>query len=203
LTRLHLLVVALVLAAVAAVGGVAATASAQTCDPNYGCDNPSTTAASTTSTPTTAPTEGTPSCSLSASSATPGSRVDVLVQSVPDGTSIDILFGGNVVAHGTAGASSAATKGSIGLSFTVPSVPPGSYPVEAVGAGVNLECGAGDGADGFGVLGTGGEQGGDQGRGGGSLARTGIAVGVLVAVAIGLIVVGRVVLAGSRRRQRA
>jgi hypothetical protein len=87
------------------------------------------------------------------------------------------------------------------LSFTVPVLDPGRYSLVVVGINFQADCAAASG--GFGVLGTGVEAPrGGGGVGPGSLARTGIAVALLVAIGVALIVVGRGVLEASRRRRR-
>jgi hypothetical protein len=204
--RALLATVVLALTALVTVTG-AAPASAQACDPNYGCLPTTTTLAAGTL----------PECDVSAEAAQSGTRVDATVTNVPDGTSVDLLFGGTVVASETAGsgatARAAATPGfsDIAFAFNVPSVPPGNYTLEASGPAFHAQCLAGDGFEvlaasannGGGNGGGNGSGGGGGGIGGGSLARTGLEIGLLLAVAIGLVLVGRTVLEGSRRTRAA
>lgn len=181
---------------VALVPILATTAAAQQCDPVYGC-SPS------TSVPTTPPA----SCSLSAELASGGQIVTATVANAPAGAAIQITLDGVPAGSGVADAA-----GSASISFTVPEgIAPGSHAVFAVGAGFSASCGA------FSVSGVasevventppGGpttvESGGvERGRSGGGLARTGIEVAALLAIALLLIVVGRHLVAAERRRRR-
>ena len=190
---------AVLLSCLAGIGS--AVAQAQQCDPNdpYGCSTTSTTGGTgSTTTETTTPTTARPpiTCTASPLSAEPGVRVDVTVTNVPGGTSVDLRFNGDVVDSGSA---PAGDPSDVALSVVVPAVPPASYTLIAVGADFQAECAAG----GFAVVAATGVPRGDTGSGPGSLARTGIAVALLVAIGVALIVVGRVVLEAARRRRRA
>lgn len=191
-----------VLVAAAAVVLGAAPATAQTCDPAYGCPP---TIPSTTAPPTT--------CSVEAEIVTSGDLVDVAVFDAPANALVDLTFDGQVVATGRANASGDAT-----ITFTVPDgTGEGSHTVFAVGAGFSANCGTvqgaavlGGGEDaGGGGSGGGGSGGAGAGAGrgsdgvlGGSLARTGIEIGLLLAVALVLVLAGHRFLRSARRRRR-
>jgi LPXTG-motif cell wall-anchored protein len=135
------------------------------------------------------------------------------VSNVPVGEHVRILFDGDQVGSGDAEADAVANARSsvvrfggasvpagvatatVVIDFVVPSRPQGTYIVTAVGATFTAPCGPGIGGE-FGVLAT--TTGGDDG----SLPKTGIYVGVLVAVALALLVAGRALLVASRRRRR-
>lgn len=174
--------------------GVASAASGQE-DP-YG---------STSTTSTTAPSSD-PVCGTSLESAQVGASVTATVSNVPPGTTVRILFNGSEVASGTADVQAqsvggpvlfggvslpAQANGSVSLKFAVPDVPPGTYTIAAVGDTFTVICGSG----GFTVLGA------SQG-GGGSLARTGVFAGLLLAIALVLLLVGRALMEESKRRKR-
>lgn len=168
----------------------------------------------TTTTTTTAPPELEPACALSLTAGAPGAAASVRVTNVPFGATVRILLGGSEVARGTAplqGQSAdapvafggqvlaaQATTTTLDIAFTVPDLTPGRYLVTAVGADFTLRCGPDpDGL--FDVLGSAQGQGGGD-VGGGSLPRTGIYVGLLLAVALALFLIGRALLSASRRR---
>jgi hypothetical protein len=127
-----------------------------------------------------------------------------VASNVPAGTTVEFRLGGQPVATASSSASTAGAKADAAASFTVPNLPPGQYELTAVGPGFLVSC-TSAGGNGFGVLAEGAETPrGDTGGspGGGSLARTGITVAVLVAIALALIVLGRGVLEAGRRRRR-
>jgi hypothetical protein len=177
-----------------AVPLLASPAAAQ-CDPAYGC-GPSSTV------PTTPP----PSCSLAVELVTGGQVTNATVDNAPAGAPIQITMDGVPAGGGAADASGHAT-----VAFTVPEgIEPGTHPVFAIGAAFSASCGsvlvAGvlgnvinnprPGADGATV----GSE--DVSRGGGALARTGIEVALLLAIAGALLLVGRRLVAFERRRRR-
>lgn len=212
-------VLAFALLAVAWVDATAA--SGQECDPVYGCEP----------TTTTLLPSLLPECIISVDVAVPGQTVELTITNVPDGMTIELLFGGNVVDSGVAGGSPvlgastavgprpkaaravAAPAGAsdgfsdVALSFVVPELSPGSYTLEAVGPAFHCECLPGAG---FAVLAAqltpttlnnGG--GGTGGTGGGSLVRTGTYIGLLLAIAVALLVAGRVLQERAKRTRLA
>lgn len=187
---------AAVLVVAAAPFTAAATADAQQCDPFYGC-----------SPAPSVPPSTTPSCSTSASVATAGQVLSASVASAPAGASIQITVDGVAAGSGTADSAGSAT-----IAFTVPAgIAPGSHTVFAVGAGFSASCGelgvegvqsnvVENPAQGGGAAGD--VAGNDVARGGGSLARTGIELALLLAIALALLLVGRRMVAAERRRRR-
>ncbi len=145
-------------------------------------------------------------CTASASAGRPGDSVTVTVSNVPAGQSVRILLGGVEVARADAPAGPGETV-TVTATFTIPETPPREYLISAVGGTFTAEC-----ADGFTLVAGatidrqpgGGSAGGSGGRGsgGGALPRTGIYVGLLIAIALVLLLVGRALLEGSRRRRR-
>jgi hypothetical protein len=193
--RVVRLAAALVLA-LCALPVVASVASAQACDPAYGC----------------APTQQMPpvtvSCSLNVSTATSGQIVTATVADAPAGAGIQITVDGNPAASGTANAEGHAT---IPFTFS-PSGGSAAHPVFAVGAGFSASCGTiTNGAVAAemqtqtppGQTQTPPGTGGSSGVSGGSLARTGVELALLLAIAIVVILVGhRLVVASKRMRRR-
>jgi 5'-nucleotidase len=183
---------------VAAAPFTAATAASQQCDPFYGC-----------SPAPSVPPSTTPSCSTSASVATAGQVLSASVANAPAGASIQITVDGVAAGSGTADSAGSAT-----IAFTVPAgIAPGSHAVFAVGVGFSASCGdlSVEGVQsnvvenpGPGGGATGDVAGNDvaRGRGGGSLARTGIELALLLAIALALLVVGRRLVVAERRRRR-
>lgn len=177
---------ALVAACCIALLGVVGPAAAQ--DPYGG----------TTTTSTTEPPELEPACALSLTAGAPGASASVRVTNVPLGATVRILLGGSEVGRATAPVQGQAAVTTLDIAFTVPDLAPGRYLATAVGADFTLRCGPD--ADGlFEVLGSSQGQGG-SGVGGGSLPRTGIYVGLLLALALALFLAGRALLSASRRR---
>ena len=174
-----------------ALGAVlgAGPSAAQVCDPIYGCI------------PTSETTESVQqSCNASTPAATTGETVNVTAFNVPPNITLEFRLGGQVVAteqSGAATAFSAAAPGftDVSTSFTVPSLPPGNYELSASGPGYFASC---TDAGGFGVQ---AQQLRRDDGGGGSLARTGMTIGLLLLLAIALVAVGRAVLAASDRRR--
>jgi hypothetical protein len=166
-----------------------------------------------TTTTTVAPGE-TPSCNLDVGEGPPGAAVTATVGDVPLGTTVRILFDGQEVGRATADdtAANAASPvvvfggrtlgagtatATVEIDFVVPARDPGRYAVVAVGPAFTSTCTFGSQGD-FGVLAAGAAtDGGDEG----SLPKTGVYIGILVAIGIALVVVGRTVLAASRRRR--
>lgn len=156
------------------------------------------------STTTTAATQVSAACSLSSSAGSANAQVTATVSGVPVGEVVRILFDGDEVGRGTAEGDGQSATTTVQIGFTVPDVEQGAYSVVAVGASFSAECSAGFGT-GASVLGftvdratTGsGKVSGKSGAG--ALASTGLAVGLLVAVAIALLVVGRSLRDQSRR----
>ena len=128
------------IALIAAVPLLASTASAQQCDPAYGC-NPSTTAPSSPA-PTcnisgTVAAEGQFAAAASTHAVTGGQVLSATVVNAPAGAAITITVGGILAGSGAADAAGSAT-----ISFTVPEgLAPGTYAVFAVGAGFSCSCG--------------------------------------------------------------
>lgn len=157
------------------------------------------------STTTTAPTQVSATCELSSSSGSAGAQVTATVGGVPVGETVRMLFDGTEVGRGTAdaGDGSSATT-SVQIAFQVPEVESGTHTIAAVGASFTAECSASFGAGGASVLGFTVERGRAAGgsstaSGGGRLARTGVAIVLLVAVALALVVIGRTLLEPGRR----
>jgi len=189
----HVLATALV---IAAAPHMASTASAQQCDPAYGC---------TPSPP--APTSPAPICVVNAAFVTGGQVATVSVTGAPTAAAIQITLDGVPAGSGVAAAAGSAT-----IAFTVPDgIAPGSHAVFAVGATFSASCGAvgvegvagnvvessppgGTGAVGAGEI--------DRGVSGGALARTGIELALLLVIALVLLVAGRHLVASERRRRR-
>jgi hypothetical protein len=188
------------------VPALASAASAQVCDPVYGCP------------PVTEPGTTPPTCSINASTVAGGETVTTSVRDLTPGAAFQVTLDGSVVANGVGDAS-----GNANVSFVVPQgIGQGSHPVFVVGAGFSAGCGELTGADvGAGVIEDGsttttvaggvraGNQGQGQGQGqgegqvrAGSLARTGLEVGFLLVLAIVLLLVGQRLLAARRRRLR-
>jgi 5'-nucleotidase len=195
--RARRLVLAVVLVA-AAVPISAATATAQPCDPFYGC----------TPAPSVPPSTP-PTCSTSATVATGGQVLSASVANAPAGAAIQITIDGV-----TAGSGAADATGSATIAFTVPAgIAPGTHAVFAVGAGFSASCGdlsvegvqsnvvENPAPGGGGAAGVAGDDV-ARGRSGGSLARTGIELALLLAIALALLVVGRRLIAAERRRRR-
>lgn len=137
-------------------------------------------------------------CELSLEAGTPGDTGTATVSGVEAGQTVRLLFGGVEGGRGQAPADAADGRGAVVVAFTVPALDEGRYLVTAVSATFTVECGAGFtiGA----VLGSVVEPSADQQLG--PLPKTGVYAGVLVAIAIALLVLGRSLLAESRRRRR-
>jgi hypothetical protein len=155
-----------------------------TCDEAYGCNT------STTQTPP--PT----TCNLNTTVVTAGDTVTATVSNVAVGTQIEITFNGATVATGTA-VSDGQGSGGATISFRVPAnTAAGKYDVRAIGTGFNADCASG--AGGLQVLAAAVSNAG----GGGSLSRTGIEVGMYLAVALVLLLVGWQLVMRARARTR-
>lgn len=167
------------------------TARGTSCDPAYGCSPPP-------------PTGGlTPTCTVSATAAHRGDLVSATLTNVPVGIHVRLLFDGQQVAEGDTVATG--TTGSITLTFAVPAnASAGSHTLVFAGAGVQCDP---LGTAGFGVQVEGeqilarGDTGG-SGNSGGSLARTGVQIALLLAVAIVLFLLGSAAVRAARRRRR-
>lgn len=159
-----------------------------------------------TTTTTTAPGDA-PTCTFTLKAGLPGASGTVTVSNVPFGGTVRVLIGGTEAGRATAplqaqalGApvlfggqalpSGPATT-TLTVPFVVPKLPPGTYLVSAVGVDFTITCEDPE----FTVLGS------KAGRSG-TLPRTGIYVGLLLAVAIALTLGGRALLAESKRRKR-
>jgi hypothetical protein len=158
-------------------------ATSTTCDNGYGCPTSSTQGAIT------------PVCSLSTTSATPGTKITATITNVPPGSQISLLFDGNQVGSKTADANGGAV-----MSFTVPANASQGQGHTVVFSGAGFSCDATGGA-GFEVL----AEAVTRGGGGGSLSNTGIEVALYLAVALVLLVAGwqLVRMAKARRRRIA
>jgi hypothetical protein len=199
-----------------AVPAFVSAASAQVCDPVYGCP------------PVTEPGTTPPTCSINASTVSGGETVTASVRDLDPGAAFQVTVDGTAVANGVGDAS-----GNANVSFVVSQgIGEGSHPVFVVGAGFSASCGELTGADveagvidngsttttlagGVGAgnqgqgqgqdqgQGQGQDQGQDQGRvGAGSLARTGLEIAFLLVLAICLLLVGQRLLVARRRRLR-
>lgn len=154
------------------------------------------------STTTTEGGGGTPSCQLRTKAAAPGETVTVHLKAIARGDEVEIRLDGEPLAQATATKSGSSPRVSFDVDFVVPTdTQPGTHSVAAVGADFNASCQTGSGEDL--EVAAGAVRSGEKERGGGSLARTGMYLALLVAVALGLLVVGRAVLAESRRRARS
>ena len=146
---------------------------------------------STTQAPTLAP-----SCRLGLVAGAPGTEGEVTVENVPPGGTVRIIVDGREIGRATAPQGGAAQV-TLVVPFEVPDISPGSYPVSVVGANFTITC---VGANQLEVLAA--SEG--LGSGGGSLPRTGVYVALLVAIAVALLLLGRLLLEASRRkRERA
>ena len=137
----------------------------------------------------------TPACDLSVTAGAPGTPVRATVTGVSAGDTVRVVFDGADVGRAEAEADGAGSAAAV-VDFRVPTRPPGTYDVVAVGASFTASCGPEEGG-GFGVLSAGVSQGGRS-----PLPRTGVYVGLLLAGAAALIVFGRGILAEGRRRRR-
>jgi|GEM_PF-7017044 len=183
-------VLAVVFTAVAAGAGTAAAAPSQSCDPFYGC-------------PPGPPPSTTATCSLSSgSTVSPNESVTGHIEGVADGAEVTVRFDGAVVGQGTAHTAPGATTASADIAFTVPGdVGPGDHNVVFSGAGFSCTVTVSAVAVG-GVEVSGSEQTTGGGTSGSSLARTGIEVALLLAVALALVVAGMQFVRAARRRRR-
>jgi hypothetical protein len=141
-------------------------------------------------------------CQLRTESGEVGSRATVTVKGVTRGSTIRVLFDGQPVAEAEATAPGSSPQVNVDIDFTVPPAEPGMHEVTAVGADFSASCRTSHG-DGFDVVGEvlGAEV--TRDGGGSSLPRTGLYLGALVAVAVGLLLVGRVLVTRSKRRAAA
>lgn len=168
-------------------------------------------------TTTTAPIDFFPTCHYTLAASAPGTTASLTVTNVPFGATVRVLVGGVEAGRATAPlAAQAASAGvlfggaalpaqaattTLVIPFTVPDLPPGVYQVTAVGADFTLTCDQ----ETIEVLGGGGTDSGTDGgkdSGGlGNLPRTGIYVGLLLALALILLLVGRALTEASRRKR--
>jgi hypothetical protein len=130
-------------------------------------------------------------CDLSASRGSSGQTATATVEGVTVGETVRIVFDGEEVAR------EVATATTVVIEFTVPERPRGSYEVAAVGDTFTTSCGRTGGR--FTIVQGATTERGDAG--GGSLPRTGIYVGLLVAVALGLLLLGRALLRARHHRE--
>lgn len=165
------------LASPAGAAGRSPAAIEQTsCDPAYGCP------------PGTPPPPPSPACALSVDSAAPGTAVTASVTNAGGGASVRVTFDGVEV-----GSAVTANDGSASIRWQVPQAPNGPHQVFAVGGDFNVQCGPFTVFGGVQVAGesfTRGTGTGGTGVLGGSLARTGLQIALLVAVAVVLILLG-------------
>jgi len=143
-------------------------------------------------TTTTHPPRGPrPSCRVQGGSVTPGSTAVARVHAAPRGSTVQIFFDGERVAEGRADGPGRSQQVNTDISYTVPDVEPGSYPVTAVGASFTASCGDQRVKGGTEVD---GEQiGSETARGSGSLPTMWLAIGVLVVVALARILAGHAI----------
>lgn len=151
-----------------------------------------------TTTTTTRPGEA-PSCMLKTKSAPPGGVATVTVRGVPRNSTVRLLFDGTQVAEADATGPGNSPTVHVDMSFTVPlDATEGPHDVVAVGVNFSVTCKTGNG-EGFQVLAAEFSRG---GGGGGSLPKTGIYVLVFLALAVALLLLGRVLVEEARRRRR-
>ena len=155
-------------------------------------------------TTTSAPPGQTPSCLLRTEAGAVGSRASVTVRSVARGSTVRLLFDGRQVASAEATGPGNSARTNVDIDFTVPEAQPGMHEVTAVGADFTASCRTSHG-DGFEVVADGEVLGATVTRdqGGSSLPKTGVYLGILLATAVGLLLLGRALLAGSKRRAGA
>jgi hypothetical protein len=153
-------------------------------------------------TTTEAPPQGaTATCELSSGDGQPGESETATVANVPAGEVVRILFGGTEVGRSEAPPGPDAFT-TVSITFTIPDVSADTYVVTGVGDTFSAECSASF----LIVAGEGLERpdsdggGGGSTIGGGSLPRTGIYVGLLLVTAFVLLLIGRAMVEGSRRR---
>ena len=135
-----------------------------------------------------------PSCRLRETTASPGGTATARVHAAPRGSDVEIRFDGAVVAEETATGPGTSQQVNVDIEFAVPSdAPEGDHAVTAVGADFTVSCG---------TLTTSGQVLGasEEREQGGSLPKTGVYVALLLVVGFVLVLVGRVLLAASRRR---
>lgn len=164
-----------------------------------------------TTTTTTDPGSLVPNCELGLEAALPGASATLIVRNVPPGGVVRVIIGGEEAGRATAplqgqSAGSPVLLGGIALPaqsavtdlevpFVVPDLSPGLHLVTAVGANFTITCDT----ENIEVLAT------QQGRrpASGSLAFTGIYLGLFLVVALALFLIGRALLKASRRRREA
>jgi len=121
-------------------------------------------------------------------------RATAEAEVVANATGAAVLFGGVALPAGRA-------TTTVEIDFVVPERPPGEYLVSAVGDTFTRECGPGNGGM-FSVLAASAGRKGPDG-GGGSLARTGVYIGLLVVLGLVLLLAGRALVEPARRRRTA
>lgn len=166
---------------------------------------PTTTAPYGSSSTTSTPPGQTPSCLLRTEAGAVGTRASVTVRSVARGSTIRLLFDGRQVAEAEATGPGRSKRTNVDIDFTVPESRPGMHRVTAVGADFTAACQTSRGED-FEVVADGAVLGAQvtQDQSGGSLPRTGIYLAILLAAAaVGLLLLGRALLTGSKRRAAA
>ncbi len=166
-------------ALVAAVALLLAAPAAGAQDDPYG----------STTTTAGAPPGQTVTCELEVLQARPGDALSATVQGLPPGGEARLLVGGTDVGGTTTGR----------IDFLVPELAPGTHLVTAVGVGFAVTCHAG--LDGVEVL-AGTITRAPRSGGLGALPRTGDFVGLMVAVAVALLLVGRALVEASAERRR-
>ena len=138
------------------------------------------------------------SCSLSIEVGAPGDTGTATVTQVAAGQLVRVLFGGVEGGRGEAPADAPGGRATVSIAFTVPQLDSGEYLVTAVSTTFTAECSVG-----FGVTEVAGAIVDRPGDGNiGPLPKTGVYIALLVAVAVALLVVGRSLLAASRRQRR-
>ncbi len=149
------------------------------------------------STTTTAGESFNTACELSPQSGTPGTQVTATVTGAAVGDQIRILFNGREVGRGAAERGSG-SSGTAVIPFTVPATEDATYTIVAVGATFTEPCGSETG--GFLVEGATVERGSGSGRG--LLPRTGIELALWLALAVALLLAGRVIAGAAKERRR-
>lgn len=150
------------------------------------------------STTTTTEAEGEPAltCSLGLTAGKVNAKATVTVSNVPFGETVRILIGGVEAGRATAPAAFQDGFTTLEVPITIPDLPPGKYPVTAVGEDFTLRCKVGDG-DLFEVLSASADDDGTE-----VLAFTGTNILILVALALLLLIAGRQLVRKSHRRRR-
>lgn len=187
--RCRVLAVLALLFGLLAIVGLAPAGAAQDTDD---CD---TYPAGCGTTSTTQPA-GDPTCGIAQTTVQAGATVEVTLSNIEVGATFRVLVAGSEVARSTVQGTQGflpmqAERTSTSVSFVVPDLGPGTYPVVVVGADFTISCGGG----GLKVAGS------STGRDG--LAFTGATILGLIALALILLIIGYVLVRRTRRHRHA